>query len=223
MNKKLENEYQKLMNNEVPDLWARIESGIDQRLVAKEDSQGIELQEKEPSRVVETKRKKFAWRKYSIPIAACVAGIICVPLALSGLFVGGRSKDAAVTESVLDSAHNESSQMQSAVTTDGATEEEKEEEAEAEVEMQDEVVVEDMAAEMAQEECKQSVNQENFVLTVTAIYEVEEKYCISTHEEGECLLLVDEEIALQIAENAECKIVVAQDTDTGDYYFVRFE
>ena len=39
--KKLENEYRQLMQNEVPDLWSRIEAGIDAKIAEDEATKAV--------------------------------------------------------------------------------------------------------------------------------------------------------------------------------------
>ena len=78
MKNRLEDEYRQLMQSETPDLWDRIEAGIQN--VEQEWPEGIE------------EKKKRNWGQYSLPIAACVAACICIPLALTGFFRTGKSQ-----------------------------------------------------------------------------------------------------------------------------------
>lgn len=83
--KKLENEYRQLMQNEVPDLWSRIEAGVDAKIA-------------ENGKIEENKKRKVInWKKYSLPLVACIAAILCVPLLLTGVLrmtYGGKAESA---------------------------------------------------------------------------------------------------------------------------------
>lgn len=135
--KKLENEYKQLMQSETPDLWSRIEAGIDASLAAsgKVASEQAASKNSENSEVVYTdeitesaesskQNKVFVinWRKYSLPIVACIAAILCVPLLLTGfLRMAGTTKGSV--EMAADCAMEETT----AVTMDCAAEESVEE------------------------------------------------------------------------------------------------
>ena len=121
--KKLENEYRQLMQSETPDLWSRIEAGIDAKIAAgvvEEDSEEQieeqadteESKEDNVETVVEFAGQKAAgkrkagknfWKKYSLPLVACIAAVMCVPLVLTGFIrmASGGSKSA---ESAMDTA-----------------------------------------------------------------------------------------------------------------------
>ena len=75
MSKDLEKEYGALMDSEAPDLWARIESG---------------LQEKKPVR-----QKKTADLRWAGLAAACACVALCIPVLKSRLPLGGSTFDAA--------------------------------------------------------------------------------------------------------------------------------
>ena len=75
MKNRLENEYRQLMQNETPDLWKRIEEGIENTI------------QEQPEDSTENRIKNKAGRKkYIIPIAACVAACICIPAVVTGVF-----------------------------------------------------------------------------------------------------------------------------------------
>lgn len=78
MSKDLEKEYRTLMDSEAPDLWARIESG---------------LQEKKPVR-----QKKAAVLRWAGLAAACVCVVLCIPVLKSRLPLGGSTFDAAAPD-----------------------------------------------------------------------------------------------------------------------------
>jgi len=110
---KLENEYKQLMQSETPDLWSRIEAGIDASLAASEmvESEQTANENSENSEVVCTdevteraeasKQNKVIvinWKKYSLPLVACIAAIMCVPILLTGFFrMAGGTKGAMET------------------------------------------------------------------------------------------------------------------------------
>ena len=75
MSKDLEKEYRALMDSEAPDLWARIESG---------------LQEKKPVR-----QKKTAVLRWVGLAAACACVALCIPVLKIRLPLGGSTFDAA--------------------------------------------------------------------------------------------------------------------------------
>ena len=92
--KKLENEYRQLMQNEVPDLWSRIEAGIDAKIA---ESEKIEIKDNK-------KRKVINWKKYSLPLVACIAVILCVPMLLTGFFRMAYGGETESTEMAADCA-----------------------------------------------------------------------------------------------------------------------
>lgn len=159
---KLENEYKQLMQSETPDLWNRIEAGIDASLVAGEQvaSENAEVvntdevtknaekvKTDEIIKKVETSKQNkvivINLRKYSLPLVACIAAIMCVPLLLTGFFrMAGGTKGAMETA---DCAMEETT----AVTMDCAAEES----------------IEESAAEYATETCMDdaAVIEESFM------------------------------------------------------------
>lgn len=99
--KKLENEYRQLMQSETPDLWSRIEAGIDAKIAEEKSAEKKPLEEK-PVRKEKTGVK--IWKRYSLPLAACIAAIICVPLLLTGFIRMASGGKATTTESAADYA-----------------------------------------------------------------------------------------------------------------------
>ena len=105
---KLENEYKQLMQSETPDLWSRIEAGVDAKIatgeqvargqIASENAEVVNTDEvtknaekvntDEITKKVETSKQNkvfvINWKKYSLPLVACIAAIVCVPLLLTG-------------------------------------------------------------------------------------------------------------------------------------------
>lgn len=75
MKNRLENEYRQLMQNETPDLWKRIEEGIENTV------------QEQPEDSSENKIKnKDGRKKYMFSIAACAAACICIPAVITGVF-----------------------------------------------------------------------------------------------------------------------------------------
>lgn len=81
MKKRLEDEYRQLMQSETPDLWDRIEAGI--RNVEQELPEDII-----PVDIIEEKKSRKRGH-YALPIVACLAACICIPLAVTGIFRTG--------------------------------------------------------------------------------------------------------------------------------------
>ncbi len=138
---KLENEYKQLMQSETPNLWSRIEAGIDAKIaaggqvargqIASENAEAVNTDEvtenaekvktDEVTKKVETSKQNkvivINWKKYSLPLVACIAAIMCVPILLTGFFrMAGGAKGAMETA---DCAMEETT----AVTMDCAAEE----------------------------------------------------------------------------------------------------
>lgn len=75
MKNRLENEYRKLMQNETPDLWNRIEEGIENT-----------VQEQPECGTVNKIKNKAGRKRFMLPIAACAAACICIPAVVTGVF-----------------------------------------------------------------------------------------------------------------------------------------
>ena len=187
---KLENEYKQLMQSETPDLWSRIEAGIDASLVtseamvkepvAGENADNVEvLGTGEVVNIGEIAKKDEVskldrsnvvnWRKYSLPLVACIAAIMCVPLLLTGFFrMAGGTKGAAEADCAMVET--------TAVTMDCVPEEAIEES------------VEESAIEYATETCMDGVadTEEAFVEEETAEEEmaVTEAYSIQSTKDS---------------------------------------
>lgn len=77
MSKNLEREYRALVNSEVPDLWARIEAGLEDKKTAPEESAS---EEKETDFQTENVRsKKVNFKMWAGLAAACVCVALIVP------------------------------------------------------------------------------------------------------------------------------------------------
>lgn len=96
MSKDLEKEYRALMDSEAPDLWARIESG---------------LQEKKPAR-----QKKTAVLRWAGLAAACACVALCIPVLKSRLPLGGSTYDAAAPDLASDMVVLECAPEEAALT-----------------------------------------------------------------------------------------------------------
>lgn len=101
MRNKLEDEYRQLMQSQTPDLWDRIEAGIqnvEQKQPEKLENQDSKTEshkakdsgiEDPGNRNGKTKRKQRNRGRYALPVAACVAACICIPLAITGVLKTG--------------------------------------------------------------------------------------------------------------------------------------
>jgi len=125
--KKLENEYRQLMQNEVPDLWSRIEAGVDAKIAEGGKSKSENIDDVDDAWAVETKenekRKVINWKKYSLPLVACIAAILCVPMLLTGFFRMAYGGKSATTEMAADYAAADCAEPEEtmSVTTDNCT------------------------------------------------------------------------------------------------------
>lgn len=81
MSKRLENEYKTLMNNNVPDLWARIESGLDPKEGApKQTGQGDFFRMRDTAAGQPGKRRRrIRYRIWGTAAAACICALVAIP------------------------------------------------------------------------------------------------------------------------------------------------
>jgi len=103
MKNRLEDEYRQLMQNETPDLWERISAGIDAKIAAdgerKKTAENVEIGQQ-----VKSKNRVITFvKKYSLPLVACIAAILCVPLMLTGFLrmAGGAKSETAAADMVV--------------------------------------------------------------------------------------------------------------------------
>ena len=228
---KLENEYKQLMQSETPDLWSRIEAGIDASLVTSEASKSV-------------RKSVVNWRKYSLPLVACIAAIMCVPLLLTGFFrMAGGTKGAAeadcamveTTTATMDCVAEEAIEesaieyatetcMDAADTEEAFVAEEAAEEEMAETEAYSIQSTEDGAdaegadtgGTGANKQALGEMAQATHTLTVTEIAVLDEKsagsheggivYHMVTEEKGECTLFVPDDSDYQIDMNGHFTI-----------------
>lgn len=244
--KKLENEYRQLMQNETPDLWSRIEAGIDAKIAEDAIKNVVEFTEKKS--VHKEKVGVNLWKKYSLPLVACIAAIICVPLLLTGFIrmaSGGNTESAMLTEMAADTAADcaapeettsvtmdSADEPTAAVVTEGAYDEE--------------LLMEDSVAETTEEELTESVAQSEVaednkqsvedlagakqVLTVTQISQSTEEsgenrekgtvYYLTTEEAGECTLFVPADAQFEFDMEIQLKIQVEPGNEEYDFVFV---
>lgn len=144
---KLENEYKQLMQSETPDLWSRIEAGIDASIAISEKVANGKVASKNAENVEAPKLNKsnvINWKKYSFPLVACIAAILCVPLLLTGFL-----RMAGMTKGSVEMAADCAMEETTAVTMDCAAEES----------------IEEYAAEYATETCMDdaAVIEESFM------------------------------------------------------------
>lgn len=99
MKNRLEDAYRQLKQSETPDLWDRIETGIKE---STKGSTNANINESTNENAGYRKHKKTGrfLRKYSLPLAACIAVALCVPLAVAGFLkvAGGGNQYAADAE-----------------------------------------------------------------------------------------------------------------------------
>lgn len=111
MERDFEQEFRKLKQDEIPDLWNRIEAGLsEKKSVASAPGNVIAIDNRK-----RTEKKTFAWRKWATLAAACVCVVVILP-ALSQLFrsksYSGSANDTAMNtameEAACDTAAEES-------------------------------------------------------------------------------------------------------------------
>lgn len=87
MERDFEQEFRELKQNEIPDLWNRIEAGLSEK-----------------KSVTSAPKKVFAWRKWGTLIAACVCVVIILPafslLIRNKSYSGSDTSSSAVTEGI---------------------------------------------------------------------------------------------------------------------------
>ena len=105
MKNRLEDEYRQLMQSETPDLWDRIEAGI----------QNVEQQSPKDTK---EEKKKGSWGRDLLPIAACVAACICIPMVMTGFFRTGKSQSPMAENQTADMAAPEQNSMATAEMAD---------------------------------------------------------------------------------------------------------
>ena len=168
MKNRLENEYRQLMQNETPDLWERIEEGIENTI------------QEQPEESTENRIKNKAGRKkYIIPIAACVAACICIPAVVTGVFrplTGNSRKDfeECPQENMMtdgDAADCVKEEEQSVITQEAAkeklTEEMQEDKTAGMLADEDAPDQETLVMEEAETSRKESGNEENTAASFT--------------------------------------------------------
>lgn len=90
--KSFEKEYRKMLQEELPDLWNRIEEGVaerEKRIFGREDFGRMAQEEGGDSffgqREPWTMRRKSSWQKYSLLAAACLCMAVAIPVLYGGL------------------------------------------------------------------------------------------------------------------------------------------
>jgi len=258
--KKLENEYRQLMQNETPDLWERISAGIDAKIAEQKEEQQEEAQVEsseeqqeahiEEQQPVKNKRQGvLLWKKYSLPLVACIAAVLCLPLMLTGFLrmAGGGSKsesaaaDMAAPEAVYTTTTEAEDAPAEAYCEEAVMEESVIEEAETEEVVTEEAETEDAnagntemdgAASLETEKMAQD-NEETIVLTVkdisqeiTDMKDTEESlkagtiYYMTTEEQGDCTVFVPKNQIFEPDSQPTLKILVKPGNGEYDYLFI---
>lgn len=147
MKNRLEDEYRQLMQNETPDLWERISAGIDAKIaennVAKDEVTNeteeiagvvVNMEAEQPVKI--KKQGANFWKKYSLPLVACIAAILCVPLMVTGFLRmasgGAKSESAAADMAVPEEFYSTTTEAEDALAEEYFYEAAVEEEAVAE-------------------------------------------------------------------------------------------
>lgn len=107
MNKDFEKEYKKSAIDDTPDLWSRIEAGIDTKM----------------DTAINTKKVIPFYKKYQGLLAACICLIVVIPAAIIGLRSNGQNKavmESAIEKSAITDAAEESADMEAAPDTAAA-------------------------------------------------------------------------------------------------------
>lgn len=109
--KSLEKEYRKMLQEELPDLWNRIEEGIPERekkLFGMADRQGMPQreeasfcgQERTKNLLGEAPLRKSSWQKYALLAAACLCMVFVVPM----LYGGAAGEQSCETSAPMEEA-----------------------------------------------------------------------------------------------------------------------
>jgi len=182
MKNRLEDEYRQLMQNETPDLWERISAGIDAKIAAdgerKKTAENVEIGQQ-----VKSKNRVITFvKKYSLPLVACIAAILCVPLMLTGFLRmagGAKSETAAADMVVTESGSMIAEAPAEQYFEEVAAEEAVFEEVALEEAAEEEAVIEEVMEEAPAEEASDNVammsdskaDTEKFATTESAVKE----------------------------------------------------
>lgn len=117
--KNFENEYRNLVQDDMPDLWDRIEAGLVEKVVQKdvvvpqedmkleENQQEVKIQENKQQEVVtkeavvsrNNRTNLYKFMRYAgVAVAACILFVLVMPTALGMLTTGGSSESAKMAE-----------------------------------------------------------------------------------------------------------------------------
>lgn len=138
---KFENEYRDLIQEDMPDLWDRIEAGLVEKPVVQEGTVGQREEETKLKKNVVSRTNRphiYKFVKYAgVAVAACILFVLVMPTALGMLATGGASESAksaqndmaaveapaaAMPESAMESAKMEAPAMEGAVMEAAPTE-----------------------------------------------------------------------------------------------------
>ncbi len=108
---KFEKEYRQMIQEDMPDLWGRIEAGLKEKELKKEavagteKQEGVTWQQEERSQEVQETYKRWSaagWRRYAVTAAAVVCVLFMIPAVLSSISLksdmGGNSSSEAPVE-----------------------------------------------------------------------------------------------------------------------------
>lgn len=241
MKNRLEDEYRQLKQSETPDLWDRIEAGID-----KSTNESAEY----------GKHKKAGgfFRKYSLPLAACIAAVLCVPLIAAGFLkiVGGGNmftadadvaaeeenfavtaesyEEAAYDVASAENAAEEVAMAEDAAADDGGVTEDNSASGSSDA-APDSETEKQSGKEQSLQDLEEPFDSCQQTLTVTGyssekgIFSEERKegtiYTVTTVEQGECSVFVPADAVFNLLLNQSVRIVVEPGNGEYDYLFVR--
>ena len=221
MKNRLEEEYRQLKQSEAPDLWERIETGID-----------AEVDDKADGRKKTQIKKGSFFRKYSLPLVACIAALMCVPLMVTGFFriLSGNSKSFEAADTAPAENYATTTEEKDEFLPD-AYEEEVCEEAICEDAAAEEEMKQESEKEQAIQELAQKLDAGQLIITITG-FSAEEgileeglnvgtTYFVTTVEQGECSVFVPSDAVFLMELNQSVRIVVEPGDGSYDYLFVR--
>ncbi len=244
---RLEEEYKQLRQSETPDLWERIEAGID----AINDTQADRVREAVKKGINENtnkgtyqgagyrkhKKERSFFRKYSLPLAACIAAVLCVPLIAAGFLrtVGSRSEsasdaDLAAEEEYFALTAESYEEAEVENCEEAACEDTASNENTAEKEAKEDALTEDAAPE--EEPVKNSGNSDGGQQTITITGYSQGKEDLQegrgegsileviTAEQGECSVFVPADAVFSLPPDQPVRIVVEPGNGDYDYLFV---
>lgn len=110
MNKNLEREYRALVSSEVPDLWARIEAGLDDKKTVPEKKAPETDFPEADSQVEHVRSKKVNFKAWAGLAAACVCAALIVPAVARTMIMQGSSSGSYSNTASSDTLQNDTPQ-----------------------------------------------------------------------------------------------------------------